>query len=75
MRFRSSQSETRLLFISEQICALCLRSGNGLLLKGGKEAVHTNTILHQIITDTIYKASAHAVPVLASMRSQARYAQ
>lgn len=36
-----------------QIAALSLRSGNGLLLKGGKEAAHSNTILHQIIVDAV----------------------
>jgi gamma-glutamyl phosphate reductase len=36
-----------------QISALAIRSGNGLILKGGKEAEHTNTFLHKIITDTI----------------------
>ena len=34
-----------------QIASLAIRSGNGLLLKGGKEAAKTNAILHQIIVD------------------------
>jgi gamma-glutamyl phosphate reductase len=33
-----------------QIASLALRSGNGLILKGGKEAAKTNTCLHKIIT-------------------------
>lgn len=36
-----------------QIAALALRSGNGLLLKGGKEAAHSNAVLHQIIVDAV----------------------
>lgn len=36
-----------------QIAALALRSGNGLLLKGGKEAVNSNAILHRIIVDAV----------------------
>eukprot|EP00891_Asterochloris_glomerata_P004457 jgi/Astpho2/4457/Aster-00067 len=36
-----------------QIAALAIRSGNGLLLKGGKEAARSNACLHNIITDTI----------------------
>mmetsp|Transcript_14206 Transcript_14206/g.20995 ORF Transcript_14206/g.20995 Transcript_14206/m.20995 type:complete len:759 (-) Transcript_14206:44-2320(-) len=40
-----------------QIAALALRSGNGLLLKGGKEAVNSNICLHRIITDAIEESS------------------
>ena len=34
-----------------QIAALCLKSGNAVLLKGGSEASHTNQILAQIIRE------------------------
>jgi delta-1-pyrroline-5-carboxylate synthetase len=34
-----------------QIASLAIRSGNGLLLKGGKEAAKTNAILHKVIVD------------------------
>ncbi|KAK9742417.1 hypothetical protein RND81_03G171300 [Saponaria officinalis] len=36
-----------------QIASLAIRSGNGLLLKGGKEAKHSNAILHKVITSAI----------------------
>ena len=36
-----------------QIAALALRSGNGLLLKGGKEATRSNRILHEVITSAL----------------------
>jgi gamma-glutamyl phosphate reductase len=36
-----------------QIASLALRSGNGLLLKGGKEAARSNAILHRTIVDAI----------------------
>ncbi|XP_031380815.1 delta-1-pyrroline-5-carboxylate synthase [Punica granatum] len=36
-----------------QIASLAIRSGNGLLLKGGKEAKRSNAILHKVITDAV----------------------
>lgn len=36
-----------------QIASLAIRSGNGLLLKGGKEAVRSNAILHKLIVDAV----------------------
>ncbi|KVI09858.1 Aldehyde dehydrogenase, C-terminal [Cynara cardunculus var. scolymus] len=36
-----------------QIASLAIRTGNGLLLKGGKEARRSNAILHKIITTAI----------------------
>nr|AKP99746.1 delta-1-pyrroline-5-carboxylate synthase [Cucumis sativus] len=36
-----------------QIASLAIRSGNGLLLKGGKEARRSNAALHKVITSAI----------------------
>jgi len=38
-----------------QIASLAIRSGNGLLLKGGKEAQRTNQALHRVIVDCFPK--------------------
>lgn len=40
-----------------QISALALASGNGLLLKGGKEAVNSNAAIHRVIGDAIESGS------------------
>eukprot|EP00475_Leptophrys_vorax_P032236 TRINITY_DN49604_c0_g1_i5.p1 TRINITY_DN49604_c0_g1~~TRINITY_DN49604_c0_g1_i5.p1 ORF type:complete len:309 (-),score=38.49 TRINITY_DN49604_c0_g1_i5:135-1061(-) len=36
-----------------QIAALAIRSGNGLLLKGGKEAVNSNRVIHDVIVSAL----------------------
>jgi len=36
-----------------QLAGLALRSGNGLLLKGGREAIHSNRILHEVLVSAI----------------------
>lgn len=46
---------------SLQISALALASGNGLLLKGGKEAVHSNAAIHKVIGDAIEEGSNHQI--------------
>jgi glutamate-5-semialdehyde dehydrogenase len=43
-----------------QISSLCLKSGNAVLLKGGSEALHTNKILAEVITEASVKADIPA---------------
>lgn len=40
-----------------QIASLAIASGNGLLLKGGKEALHSNAAIHKVIGDAIENGS------------------
>uniref|UniRef100_A0A383VIE2 glutamate-5-semialdehyde dehydrogenase n=1 Tax=Tetradesmus obliquus TaxID=3088 RepID=A0A383VIE2_TETOB len=49
-----------------QIAALALRSGNGLLLKGGKEAAHSNAVLHKIIVEAIGPMGADLIHLITS---------
>jgi len=35
------------------VAALAISSANGLLVKGGKEASHSNAILHQLIQESL----------------------
>ena len=44
-----------------QISALALASGNGLLLKGGKEAAYSNEALHKVIGDAIEEGSGGTI--------------
>ena len=45
--------------VTVEISSLCLKSGNAVILRGGKEAVHTNKALADLIRDSI---SAAGVP-------------
>ena len=42
--------------VTVDAAALCLKSGNAVILRGGKEAVHSNRILVEIMREAIAKA-------------------
>jgi glutamate-5-semialdehyde dehydrogenase len=39
--------------VTVDAAALCAKSGNAVILRGGKEAFHTNSILHRILADQL----------------------
>ncbi|XWS07710.1 hypothetical protein CRYUN_Cryun41cG0013300 [Craigia yunnanensis] len=53
-----------------QIASLAIRSGNGLLLKGGKEAKRSNAILHKVITEVIPDTVGGKVIGLVTLREE-----
>ncbi len=46
--------------VTTDIVSLCLKSGNAVVLRGGKEAVHTNTAVAALVKDAL--AAEDAVP-------------
>jgi glutamate-5-semialdehyde dehydrogenase len=40
--------------------ALCVKSGNAILLRGGKEAMHSNIVIHKILHDCLQAAGLPA---------------
>lgn len=39
--------------VTTDIAALCVKSGNACVLRGGKESIHSNMALHRVITEAL----------------------
>lgn len=39
--------------VTVDAAGLCVKSGNAIILRGGKEAIHSNTALHQVLQDSL----------------------
>src|SRR5215208_6411497 len=39
--------------VTVDAAALCVKSGNAVILRGGKEAFHSNTVLHRLLADEL----------------------
>ena len=46
--------------VTVDAAALCVKSGNAVILRGGSEAFHSNTILHSILSESL---AAEGLPV------------
>jgi glutamate-5-semialdehyde dehydrogenase len=42
--------------VTVDISVLCLKSGNGIILRGGKEAIHSNSALARVVQDAATRA-------------------
>ncbi len=49
--------------VTADAAALCLKSGNAVVLKGGKEAIHSNSAIAAILNDAIVEAGLPAAAV------------
>jgi len=52
--------------VTVDAAALCVKSGNAAILRGGKEAIHSNRALHQILADELEPSGlpGHAVQLV-----------
>lgn len=46
--------------VTADAAALCVKSGNAVILRGGKEALHSNQALHRILRETLVSESLPA---------------
>jgi glutamate-5-semialdehyde dehydrogenase len=49
--------------VTADVAALCVKSGNAVVLKGGKEAIHSNSIIADLLTEELSAAGIPAAAV------------
>lgn len=54
--------------VTADAAALCVKSGNAVILRGGKEALHSNVALYRVLKDTLGECGLpeHAVQLVAT---------
>jgi glutamate-5-semialdehyde dehydrogenase len=59
--------------VTVDAAALCLKSGNAVLLKGGSEAINSNLILNEILAEAVNKANlpGKSIQVIPSIEHEA----
>jgi glutamate-5-semialdehyde dehydrogenase len=59
--------------VTVDAAALCVKSGNAVILRGGKEAIHSNTALHRLLSDELTRRGlpADAVQLVSTTDRQA----
>ena len=59
--------------VTVDAAALCVKSGNAAILRGGKEAIHSNRALHRVLADELAaERPARPTPCSSSRRPTAR---
>lgn len=56
--------------MSVQVAALAISSANGLLLKGGKEAAHSNKVLGELVKESLQTVGCEGAISLVSTREE-----
>ena len=59
--------------VTVDAAGLCIKSGNAVILRGGKEAIHSNIALHRILADELVRSGlpADAVQLVSSTDREA----
>ena len=59
--------------VTADAAALCVKSGNAVILRGGKEAIHSNTVLHRLLSAELARCGlpADAVQLVPTTDRQA----